>query len=102
MGMPMDRAVIDGTNAYLAAVDKPSGGWVAKLFQAVDGLRHEVRQARVEMQQTNERLDRIEKQMSLNVTKEAYTVEDIAEKCGKRPWTVRNWCNKDCIQAYKN
>lgn len=48
-----------------------------------------------------ERLDRIEKQLSMNVQKEAYTTDEIAERIGRSEWSVRQFCNKGQIQAKK-
>jgi transposase len=49
-----------------------------------------------------ERLDRIERRLELNVEKEAYTVEEAAERLNRSPWTVRQWCNKGQVEdAYK-
>lgn len=48
------------------------------------------------------RMDRIEHRLNLNVEKEAYTVEEAAERLNRSPWTVRQWCNKCQVKdAYK-
>lgn len=48
------------------------------------------------------RLDQIEHRLELNIEKEAYTVDETAERVGRRPWTVRDWCNKGQVpNAYK-
>jgi excisionase family DNA binding protein len=47
------------------------------------------------------RLDRIEKFHSLNISKEAYTVEEAAERLGRSPYSVRQWANLGCIKAHK-
>ena len=52
-------------------------------------------------QQIIERLDRLEKYQSLAVVKEGYTVEEVAERLGRRPWTVRQWCNKGLAKGKK-
>jgi hypothetical protein len=44
------------------------------------------------------RLDRIEKRA---VTKDAWTVEEAAERLSKSPFTVRQWANLGCIRANK-
>ena len=44
------------------------------------------------------RLDRLEKQ---RVAKDAWTVDEAAERLGKSPYTVRQWANLGCIRAHK-
>jgi excisionase family DNA binding protein len=58
-------------------------------------------EAPAEMAEIISRLDRIEKLMTLNVVKEAYSVEDVAERLGNAIFTVRQWCNKGHIRATK-
>ncbi len=54
------------------------------------------------MKEILNRIERMETRLSLSVEKESYTVEDAAERLGRRPWTVRQWCNKGQVQgAYK-
>jgi hypothetical protein len=49
-----------------------------------------------------QRLERIEHKLEMNVEKETYTVEEAAERLGRRPWTVRQWCNLGQVRgAYK-
>ena len=54
-----------------------------------------------EIKLLGDRLERMEKSLSLNVTKEAYTVEEAAERFGNAVFTVRQWCNKGHIRATK-
>jgi excisionase family DNA binding protein len=44
------------------------------------------------------RLDRIEKR---SITKEAWTIEEAANRIGKSAYTVRQWANLGCIRATK-
>lgn len=55
----------------------------------------------IEIKSLAERLDRIEKRLSLNVAKDAYTVEEAAERFGNAVFTVRQWANRGCIRATK-
>ena len=48
-----------------------------------------------------EHLDRIEHHLKLNVQKETYTIAEAAERLGKAPWTVRDWCNKGQVPGAK-
>jgi hypothetical protein len=48
------------------------------------------------------RMERIEARLALSVEKESYTVEEAAERLDRKPWTVRQWCNKGQVKgAYK-
>jgi hypothetical protein len=48
------------------------------------------------------RIERIETRLALSVEKESYTVEEAAERLDRKPWTVRQWCNKLQVNgAYK-
>jgi len=48
-----------------------------------------------------ERLERIEKRLSLSTVKESYTTQEVAERVGRSEWTVRQWANKGKVQAKK-
>jgi excisionase family DNA binding protein len=48
-----------------------------------------------------ERLERIEKLQSLNVLKDGYSTDEVAERVRRKPFTVRQWANKGRIQAHK-
>jgi hypothetical protein len=48
-----------------------------------------------------ERLARLEEAGRLSLQKEAYTAEEAAKRLGRRPWTVRQWCNKGQVRAKK-
>jgi hypothetical protein len=52
-------------------------------------------------QQLIEWLQRVQEAQTLSVTKDGYTVEDIAERMKRKPWTVRQWCNTGRVQAKK-
>ncbi len=52
-------------------------------------------------QELKQQLDRIETALKLSTTKEAYTVEDVAQRVGRVEWTVRQWCNKGQVAARK-
>jgi len=67
------------------------------LQQILENQRH------IKEQQARQaaRLEHIEKAQSLTITKEAYTVEEAAERVGKKPFTVRQWCNNGQFQAKK-
>lgn len=54
-----------------------------------------------ELTEMKSRLAQIEKTVSLNVTKEAYTTEELSERLGFAVFTIRQWANKGCIQAKK-
>src|SRR5262245_5100370 len=47
----------------------------------------------------HQRLDRMERFFTNSVVKETYTVEEAAERLGRRPWTVRQWCNKGQVRG---
>src|SRR5437762_3030517 len=47
------------------------------------------------------RFDQLEKRLALSVEKEYYTVEEAAERLGRVPYTVRQYCNKGQVQAKK-
>ena len=50
----------------------------------------------------HERLDRLEQNLAMSREKEAYTVDEAAKRLNRRPWTVRQWCNKgEVAGAYK-
>jgi hypothetical protein len=48
-----------------------------------------------------QRLERMERFLCVSVVKEAYAVEDVAERVERTPWTVRQWCNQGRVQAKK-
>jgi hypothetical protein len=41
-----------------------------------------------------DRLDRLEENLAISRPKDAYTVDEAAERLNRSPWTVRDWCNK--------
>jgi hypothetical protein len=45
------------------------------------------------------RMERIEARLKLSVEKESYTVDEAAERLSRKPWTVRQWCNKGQVQG---
>jgi transposase len=47
------------------------------------------------------RLERIEKLQSLNIMKDGYAVEEVAERVRRKAYTVRQWANRGQIQARK-
>ena len=48
------------------------------------------------------RIEQIETRLALSVEKESYTVEQAGERLNRKPWTVRQWCNKGQVKdAYK-
>jgi hypothetical protein len=47
------------------------------------------------------RVERLETRFAHSVEKESYTVEDGAERLGRRPFTVRQWANKGQAKANK-
>ena len=53
------------------------------------------------LMQIAERLDGIEKSIASSVEKEAYTTVEVADRLGRTPWTVRQWCNKGQAEAKK-
>lgn len=48
-----------------------------------------------------DRIFNIENAISLSREKEAYTVEEVAERTNRSVFTVRQWCNKGNIHATK-
>ena len=54
------------------------------------------------VQALHERLDLLERNLALARPKETYTTEEAAERLSRRPWTVRDWCNKGQVPgAYR-
>ena len=54
-----------------------------------------------EHRQTREELAAMRKQLALNITREAYSVEQVSERVKREPETVRQWCNLGNIRATK-
>jgi hypothetical protein len=49
-----------------------------------------------------ERIDQLEENLAIARPKETYTVEEAAERLNRRPYTVRQWCNKGQVKdVYK-
>jgi hypothetical protein len=50
----------------------------------------------------SEQLDQMKKEMAVARPKEAYTVDEAAERLKRKPYTVRQWCNKGQVKdVYK-
>jgi hypothetical protein len=49
----------------------------------------------------NERLESIERQLSVIKQKEFYTVDETATRLGYRPYTVREWCRQNKLPGAK-
>lgn len=54
-----------------------------------------------QQQELLERMERLEDVHRVSLVKESYTVEEVAERANRRPFTVRQWCNKGQIKAEK-
>lgn len=44
---------------------------------------------------------RVEQAKEIVVIKETYTTDEVAERVGLSPWTIRQWCNHGKIHALK-
>jgi ribosomal protein L16 Arg81 hydroxylase len=65
------------------------------LIEAVEDMR-------TMMKELINRYAQLEKRFNLSVEKESYTVEQAGERLNRKPWTVRQWCNKGQVKgAYK-
>jgi Helix-turn-helix domain len=65
-------------------------------------LMESVEDMRTMMKELFIRYDQLEKRLNLSVEKESYTVEQAGELLNRKPWTVRQWCNKGQVKgAYK-
>jgi len=49
-----------------------------------------------------EQMNELKKDLAISRPKEAYTVEEAAERLNRKPYTVRQWCNKGQVKdVYK-
>lgn len=68
--------------------------WVAGMIERLEHFRGR-------LDHLDERLDRIEQRLALSIAKESYLVEEAAERLNRKPWTVRQWCNKGQVKGAK-
>lgn len=76
-----------------------------ELLQAVvdrqDQLAARLDQFAEQQQRILDMLAQLLKAGASTVVRESYTVEDVAKRLGRTPWTVRNWANNGQVRATK-